>query len=69
MPRVGWGRNEEPPKVYSKPLGFVHEKPIDLNIYFTFAGNSNIMAKKRYALNVNMKSFSCLVLNMVNRNK
>ena len=25
----------------------MHEKPIDLNIYFTFADNGNVMAKER----------------------
>ena len=35
----------------------MHEKPIDLNIYFTFADNGNVMAKERCKLNVKMKGF------------
>lgn len=44
-------------KALPKPCSSMHEKPIDLNMYFTFVENANVTAEERCKLHVKWRVF------------
>lgn len=53
-----------------KPCSSMHEKPIDLNMYFTFVENANVMAEERCTLHVKWRDFfSWLWMRLIRTNR